>query len=77
MGRERLRRQTLGDLLASVDLGDLLLDQLVALLADVDDLGAGDDELGHLGQDLLGDLSSGLVLGEGVGVIQRVVWSLR
>ena len=31
---------TLGDLLALVDLGDLLLEELVALLADLNDLGA-------------------------------------
>lgn len=66
-------RHTLGDLLASVDLGDLLLEQLVAGLADLDILGARDDKLGHLGQDLLGDLSGGLVLGESIGVAQRVV----
>jgi hypothetical protein len=30
----------LGDALALVDLGDLLVEELVALLADLDDLGA-------------------------------------
>lgn len=66
-------RQTLVDLLSSVNLGNLFFDQLVTLLADVDDLGARDDELGHLSKNLLGDLSGGLVLGEGIWVSQRVV----
>lgn len=65
--------EALGDLLAAVDLGKLLLDELVALGADVDDLLAGDDELGDLSKDLLRDLSSGLVLGEGIGVVEGVV----
>lgn len=66
--------RTLGDLLSTVDLADLLLNQLVALVADVDNLGASNAELGDLGQDLLRDLSSGLVLGEGVGVVEGVIW---
>lgn len=66
-------KRTLGDLLASEDLGDLLLDELVALLADVDDLAASDAELRHLGQDLLRDLACRLVLGEGVGVVDGIV----
>lgn len=37
--------EALVDLLASVDLGNLLLDQLITLLANVDNLGAGDDQL--------------------------------
>lgn len=65
--------RTLVNLLASVDLGDLFLNELVTLLADLDNLGAGDDELGDLGQDLLGNLSGGLVLGQGIGVTQSVI----
>lgn len=65
--------EALGDLLAAVDLGKLLLDELVALLADVDDLLAGGNELGDLSKDLLRDLSGGLVLGEGIGVVEGVV----
>lgn len=66
-------RETLGDLLATVDLGELLLDELVTLRADVDNLLAGNDELGDLSKDLLRDLSGGLVLGEGIGVVEGVV----
>lgn len=33
--------RTFGNLLAAIDLGDLLLDELVALLTDLDDLGTG------------------------------------
>ena len=65
--------EALGDLLAAVDLGKLLLDELVTLLADVNDLLAGGNELGDLSKDLLRDLSSGLVLGEGIGVVEGVV----
>jgi len=64
----------LGDLLSSVDLGDLLLDELVSLLADVYDLGAGNTESGNILQDLLGDLRGGLVLGKSVGVVEGIVW---
>ena len=65
---------TLVDLLSAVDLGNLFLDELVALLADGDDLLAGNAELGNLGEDLLGDLGGGLVLGEGVGVVEGVIY---
>lgn len=44
--RQKKRVRTLGDLLvATVDLGNLLLDELVTLLADVDDLGTRSAEL--------------------------------
>lgn len=65
--------ETLVDLLSSVDLGDLFLDELVSLLADIDNFGSRNDELGNLGKNLLRDLSSGLVLGEGIWVSQRVI----
>ena len=68
---------TLVDLLSAVDLGNLFLNELVALLADGDNLLAGDTELGNLGEDLLGDLGGGLVLGEGVGVVERVIYDQR
>jgi len=69
-------REALGDLLATVDLGKLLLDELVALLADGDDLLASNAELGDLSKDLLGDLSSSLVLGESIGVVEGVICEL-
>ena len=65
---------TLVDLLSAVDLGNLFLNEFVALLADGDDLLAGDTELGNLGEDLLGDLGGGLVLGEGVRVVEGVIY---
>lgn len=71
-GRER-GKQTLVDLLSTVDLGELLLDELVTLLADGDNLLARLDELGNRSQDLLRDLSGGLVLGESIGVVEGVV----
>lgn len=61
------------DLLSSVHLGNLFLDELVSLLADIDNLGARNDELGYLSKNLLRDLSSGLVLCEGIGVGESVI----
>lgn len=61
----------------AVDLGDLLLQELVALLADGDNLLAGDAELGYLGQDLLGDGAGRLVLVDGGRVAQRVICKAR
>jgi hypothetical protein len=66
-------RETLVNLLSSVDLGDLFLDELVSLLADIDNLGSRNDELGNLSKNLLRDLSGGLVFGEGIWVGQRVI----
>lgn len=66
-------QQTLVDLLSSIDLANLLLDQLITLLADLDNFGARDDQLGDLGENLLGDLGSCLVLGKGIWVSQRVI----
>lgn len=66
---------TLGDaLLGTPDLVGLLGEQLVTLFADLDDLLAGDAEVLDCGENLLGDLSGGLVLGQGVGVVERVIW---
>ena len=67
--------RTLVHLLPAVDLGDLLLDQLVTLLTDLDDLGARDTELLHGGEHILGDLRGSLVLGESVGVVEGVVYA--
>lgn len=64
---------TLGDLLPTVNLGHLLLNELVTLLTDLSDLLAGDTEVLDCGQNLLGYLGSGLVLGQSVRVVQRVV----
>lgn len=66
---------TLDNLLSTVDLGNLLLEQLVALLADIDNLCAGHAELRHSGQDLFGDLGRGLVLGESIRVVEGVVYA--
>lgn len=60
-------------LFSSVDLGDLLVQELVALLADGHDLLASDAELGNLIQNLLGDLGGTLVLCEGIRVVQGVI----
>lgn len=69
-----IRELTLVDLLATVDLGDFLLEDLVTLLADFDNLGAGNAKLGDLSEDLFGDLASVLVLGQGVRVLEGVIW---
>jgi hypothetical protein len=66
--------EALVDLLAAVDLGNLLLEKLVALLADGDDLLARNAELGDFGEDLLRDLSRGLVLRESIRVVEGVVY---
>ncbi len=60
-------------LLSSVDLGDFLVQELVALLADSHDLLASNAELGHLSQNLLGDLGGTLVLCECIRVVQGVI----
>ena len=60
-------------LLSPVDLGDLLVQELVALLADGHDLLASDAELGNLIQNLLGDLGGTLILCESIRVIQSVI----
>ena len=60
-------------LFSSVDLGDLLVQELVALLADGHDLLASNAELGHGIQDLLGDLGGTLILCESIRVIQSVI----
>lgn len=67
---------TLENLLSTVDLGNLLLQQLVALLADIDNLCARHAELRHSGQDLFGDLGSGLILGESIRVVEGVVYAI-
>lgn len=60
-------------LFSSVDFGDLVVQELVALLADGHDLLASDAELGNLIQNLLGDLGGTLILCESIRVIQSVI----
>lgn len=72
--RNTLCIRTLCDLLATIHLGELLFNQGVALLTDLNDLRARDTELGHGSQDRFGDLCSSLVLGQGVGISQSVVY---
>lgn len=67
---------TLDNFLSTVDLGKLLLEQLVTLLADIDNLCAGHAELRHGSQNLFGDLGSGLVLGESIRVVEGVVYAI-
>lgn len=64
---------TLLNLLATPDLGNLFLEKLVTLLANVNDLLAGNAEVLDSSQNLLGDLGSSLVLGKGVGVVEGVI----
>lgn len=67
-------RPTFGDLLSAVDLSNLLLNQLVTLLADIDDLCTRHAELRHGSQNLFRDLGSSLVLGESIGVVESVIY---
>ncbi len=67
------RLLTLGELLSSVHLCDLLLEDLVTLLADVYDLGASNAELGDGLEGLVGDHTSIFVLGQGVWVGESVI----
>lgn len=69
-------KRTLGNLLSSINLGHFLLQNLVTLLAYLDNLCAGNAELGDLGENLFGNLTGGLVLGQGIGVIEGVVWTV-
>ncbi len=55
------------ELRGAVNLGDLLLNQLVTLLADGYNLLASNAQLRHSSKDLLADSRCGLVLGENVG----------
>jgi hypothetical protein len=57
-------RDALDNFLALVDLGYLVLQQLVALLAELEDLGALGAQLLDILEDLLRDLGGGLVLSE-------------
>ena len=67
-------KHTLGNLLSSVDLCDLLLKQLITLLADVYDLLASYTELGDSFEDLVGNGSGILVLGKSIRVVKRVIY---
>lgn len=70
---ESWRRHTLGNLLSSVDLCDLLLEKLITLLADLYDLLASYTELGNSLQDPVRNGSGILVLGKSIGVVERVI----
>ncbi len=69
---------TLVALLDTPDLGDLFLDELVALVADGNDLLASYAELGDFSQNLLRDLGRRFVFGERIRIVQSVVccWSV-
>lgn len=60
---------------SAVDLGYLLLNEFVSLLADGDDLLAGNAKLRHGGKDLLGDGSSRLPFGKVIWVGQGVIYT--
>ena len=64
---------TLCDLLSTVDFCDLFLQEFVTSLADGDDLLPSSAKCSDGLQNLLGDLSSALVLCEGVRVTEGVV----
>lgn len=70
---ESWRRHTLGNLLSSVDLCDLLLEKLITLLADLYDLLASYTELGDSLQDPVRNGSGILVLGKSIRVVERVI----
>lgn len=65
--------RTLQDLLALVDLANLLVKQRIAARANVQDLLALSQPSRHRLEDLVRDLSSSLVLGERIGVGEAVV----
>lgn len=64
---------TLRDLLSTPDLANLLLKKLVALLANVDNLLAGNAEILDGSKNFFRDLGRRLVLSQGVGVVEGVV----
>lgn len=64
---------TLGELLAPVHLGNLLLEQLVTLFADGHNLLARHAELRHSIEHFVRDLGCVLVLGQRIGVGESVV----
>jgi hypothetical protein len=66
---------TLSYLLPSVHLCDLFFEKLVTSLADGDDLFTGSTELDDAHEHLLRNLSRGLILGEGIRVVQRVIYN--
>lgn len=68
---------TLGDLLSTPNLANLLLEELVALLANVDNFLAGKTQVLDSSENPFGNLGRRLVLGQGVGVIKGVIWRWR
>ena len=73
---ESWRGHTLGNLLSSVDLCDLLIEQLITLLADVYNLLASYAELGDSLEDLVRNRSGILVLGKSIRVVKRVIYMI-
>lgn len=73
----RKRSRTLRYFLSSIDLRNLLVQQLVTLLADGNNLLASYTQRGDGLEHLLGDLSSALVFGKGIGVGKSVVYAPR
>ena len=67
-------RHTLQNLLSTVHLINLLLQNLVSLLTDGDDLLASNTQLGHSFQNLLGDGGGILVLCKGVWVVESIIY---
>lgn len=65
---------TLDHLLSSVNLCDLFLEKLVTLLANGHNFLTSHTQGSNILQNLLGDCSSILVFGEGVGVVERVIY---
>jgi hypothetical protein len=65
-GRRDGRRgsDALEDLLALVDFRDFLVEELVAALAEVDDLGVGREPRGDGREDFVGDAGRGFISGE-------------
>ena len=70
-----VEESTFQDLLSAIDLGNLLVQKLVTLLADVDDLLASNTEGSNSLENLLGDLSGALVLGKGIWVGKSVIYA--
>ena len=74
---EREYSHTLRNLLSTVYLINLFLQDLVTLLTDSDDLFTSNTQLGYGFQDLLGDSGGILVLCKGVWVVESVIYSWR
>jgi hypothetical protein len=67
-------RYTLWDLLATVNLLNLLLQKFVALLADCHNLFSSNTQSRDCLQDLLRNLGSIFVFGKSVGIVQGIIY---